>query len=336
MQVEVSIIIPAYNIAPYVGKCLESVLAQSLKNIEIIVVDDGSEDNTVEVIRAYADRDRRIRLIQKANGGVTSARLMGIQAAEGEYIGFVDGDDTIDADMFERLLKNAKKYHADISHCGYQMVFPNRIDYYYNTGRMIQQNNMTGLKDLISGEFVEPGLWNKLFHKKLFSKMMKKDFMDVKIKYNEDLLMNYYLFKESNHAIYEDWCPYNYLVRNNSATSASISVQKLTDPIKVSMCLERETIENREIQQVVLKKLAYQLVNVSSMDMRDHKELLDVQKKIRKMLKKRLPEILKNSICGRKDKIVALWVSVWPWSYGMVHKIYAHITGVDKKYVVNN
>src|SRR5699024_11032388 len=106
------------------------------------VVDDGSEDNTVEVIRAYADRDRRIRLIQKANGGVTSARLMGIQAAEGEYIGFVDGDDTIDADMFERLLKNAKKYHADISHCGYQMVFPNRVDYYHNTGRMIQQNNI--------------------------------------------------------------------------------------------------------------------------------------------------------------------------------------------------
>ena len=124
MKVEVSIVIPAYNIASYVGKCLESVLAQTLKDIEVIVVDDGSTDETVEVIKLYKNKDKRIKLIQKENGGVTSARLAGIRVATGEYIGFVDGDDQIEADMYERLLANAIKYHADISHCGYQMVFP--------------------------------------------------------------------------------------------------------------------------------------------------------------------------------------------------------------------
>ncbi len=335
MLVEVSIIIPAYNIAPYIGKCLESVLVQTLKNIEVIVVDDGSNDNTAEVIRTYADSDKRVRLLQKVNGGVTSARLTGIQVAEGEYIGFVDGDDTIDSDMFERLLNNARKYHADISHCGYQMVFPNRVDYYYNTGRLLQQDNTEALKDLISGAFVEPGLWNKLFHRKLFAKLLQNNLMDSKIKYNEDLLMNYYLFRECSRAVYEDWCPYQYLVRNNSATSASISVQKLTDPIKVSIYLERETKKNRDIQQIALKKLAYQLVNVASMDMQHHKEFLLVQKKVRNMLRKRLLEILKNPACSKKEKTVAVWGAVWPWSYGMIHKAYARIKGIDKKYSVD-
>lgn len=334
MKAEVSIIIPAYNIAPYIGNCLESVLAQSLKNIEIIVVDDGSKDNTVDVIRFYADKDARIKLIRKKNGGVTSARLTGIQAAEGEYIGFVDGDDMIEYDMFERLLGNAKQYHADISHCGYQMVFPNRVDYYYNTGQLIQQNNITGLKDLISGEFVEPGLWNKLFHKKLFCELLKNGLMDSKIKNNEDLLMNYYLFKESNHAVYEDWCPYRYLVRNNSATSASMSVQKLTDPIKVLMYLETDTEKIRELYQIVLKRLAYQLVSVATMDMHHNKEFLHIQKKVRKILRKRLAEIIKNPVCSSKDIIVALWGSIWPWSYGLIHRMYAHISGIDKKYLV--
>ena len=190
MKISVSIIIPAFNIAPYIGRCLKSVLSQTLKNIEVIVVDDGSTDNTVKEISSYANNDDRIRLIKKKNGGVTSARLAGVRESRGEYIGFVDGDDFIEPDMFEHLLKNAIKYHAAISHCGYQMVFPNRIDYYYNTGRIIQQDTLAGLKDLISGTFIEPGLVNKLFHRNLFEGIINNDLMDLKIKYNEDLLMS--------------------------------------------------------------------------------------------------------------------------------------------------
>lgn len=334
MKVEVSIIIPAYNIAPYIGRCLESVLSQSLRDIEIIVVDDGSKDNIAEIIKTYALKDERIKFIQKSNGGVTSARLAGIQGAEGEYIGFVDGDDMIEDDMFERLLNNAKQYHADISHCGYQMVFSNRIDYYYNTGQLKLQDNITGLKDLISGKFVESGLWNKLFHRKLFYKLLQSNTMDTQIRYNEDLLMNYYLFKVSNRTVYEDWCPYHYLVRNNSATSVTISAHKLTDPIKVLIYLEKDTMKNKELQQIVLRRLAYQLVSVSSMNMKHNKEFLHIQKKARKMLKKRLVEIMKNPACSNKDIVKALWTSIWPWSYGLIHKMYAYISGSDKKYIV--
>ena len=334
-KILISVVVPAYNIEAYIERCLQSILNQTYRLLEIIVIDDDSQDNTALKVLAYAAKDKRIRLIQKKNGGVTSARLAGIQAASGEYIGFVDGDDLIESDMYERLLNNAIKYHADISHCGYQMVFPNRVDYYYNTGCLQQQDNLTGLKDLLSGSFIEPGLWNKLFHRSLFDPLLQDNLVDLKIKINEDLLMNYFLFKESRLSVYEDWCPYHYLVRNNSATSASLSVQKLTDPIKVLKCLEKETKDNGELYQIVLQRMASQLINLSSYDMQHQKELVDVQRKARRMLKDRFCEIMRSQVCSMKNKIFVLWVLIWPWSYDLVHKIYARVTGIEKKYSVD-
>ena len=144
-----SIIIPAYNIESYIGRCLDSLLNQTYEDLEIIVVDDGSTDNTLSIIKEYCNKDDRITVIHKENEGVSVARLTGMKKAKGEYVGFVDGDDIVEQDMFEFLMNNAKKYNADISHCGYVMDFPDgHSDYYYNTGKIIVQNNQRGLKDL--------------------------------------------------------------------------------------------------------------------------------------------------------------------------------------------
>lgn len=331
---KISIIVPAYNIEQYLQRCLDSILCQTYSDLEVIVVNDGSTDHTAEVLEAAAKKDKRIVAIHQPNGGVTKARLEGIRNATGDYIGFVDGDDVIELDMYERLLNNAVKYHADISHCGYQMVFPDRVDYYYNTGRLVQQDKITGLKNLLSGSFIEPGLGNKLFHKSLFHSLLHGGQMDLKIKNYEDLLMNYFLFKESNHSVYEDWCPYHYLVRKGSATSAQLSAQKLTDPINVLSYIENETAQEPELQQVVLQRLTCQLITLASNDLNHQKELYTVRQSARKTLRKRLPEILNCPICSKKNKVAVLWVSVWPWSYGMVHRVYAHMTGIDKKYSV--
>ena len=131
----VSVIIPAYNIEDYIGRCLDSIISQTYKNLEIIVVDDGSRDYTGEILDNYAKKDRRIKVIHKENGGVSSARNKGIEAAEGDYIGFIDGDDLIEPEMYKTLVDLLEEENADIAHCGYQMVFPDRIDYYHNTGK---------------------------------------------------------------------------------------------------------------------------------------------------------------------------------------------------------
>ena len=145
----ISIIVPVFNLENELPRCLDSILAQSYKIIEVIIVDDGSSDNSAYVIRQYAEKDSRIKPVFQENGGVTSARLRGVREASGQWIGFVDGDDEVEPDMYERLLKNAVAYHSDISHCGYQMCFEDgRIHYFHNTGLLAQQDKISALKEL--------------------------------------------------------------------------------------------------------------------------------------------------------------------------------------------
>lgn len=180
MEHLISVIVPAYNIERYIGRCLDSICQQTHKELEIIVVNDGSTDATGDIIENYAKLDSRIIVIYKENGGVSLARLEGIKRAKGEYIGFVDGDDEIKSDMYERLLNNALKYDAQISHCGYQMHFADgRIHYFHNTGRLVKQDKITALKELLSGLKIEPGLCNKLFHKTLLHSLLYDNIFDT-------------------------------------------------------------------------------------------------------------------------------------------------------------
>ena len=230
----ISIIVPVFNLQNELSRCLDSILTQSYQNIEVIVVDDGSSDNSADVMRRYAEKDSRIKPLFQKNGGVTSARLHGVRDSSGLWIGFVDGDDEIEPDMYERLLRNATTYHADISHCGYQMCFDDgRVHYFHNTGLLVQQGKITALKELLSGSRIEPGLWNKLFHKTLFHSLLQGEAVPLDIKINEDLLMNYRLFSAAKQTVFEDWCPYHYIVRSTSASRAKLNPHKIYDPIKV-------------------------------------------------------------------------------------------------------
>ena len=334
-NVLISIIVPAYNIEPYIGRCLDSILAQQYKTIEIIVVDDGSADETGKIIDQYASIDQRVIPIHKENGGVTSARIEGIKKAAGEYIGFVDGDDYIEPEMFEKLLDNVIKYRADISHCGYQMVFPNRVEYYYNTGRVVQQDKITGLKDLLSGLFVEPGLCNKLYHKKLFHALLHKNVMPTDIKINEDILMNYWLFKAADSAVFEDFCPYHYILRKGSAATSALNEHKLKDPIRVMRIIQQDSTDIPEVNRIVEERLTRQLIGISILSVKKQRELIrPFRKEIRNELRKKLMSILSNSYMSKSVKIKAVWVSLFPSSYRWIHTLYARITGLDKKYSI--
>ena len=216
----ISIIVPVYKVAADLPRCLDSILAQTYQNLEIIAVDDGSPDESGAILDRYAEKDPRIRVIHQENGGVTAARLRGVRAASGAWIGFVDGDDEIEPDMYQRLMNNAHQYHADISHCGYRMVFPDgRVHDFHNTGAVEIHDRAKALQELLSGERVEPGLCNKLFRADLFRDLQ----MDETIRINEDLLMNYYLFDRAEKSVFEGVCPYHYILRQESASCKGIS-----------------------------------------------------------------------------------------------------------------
>ena len=325
----VSVIIPAYNIEDYIGRCLDSIISQTYKNLEIIVVDDGSRDHTGEILDNYAKKDRRIKVIHKENGGVSSARNKGIEAAEGDYIGFIDGDDLIESEMYKTLVDLLEEENADIAHCGYQMVFPDRIDYYHNTGKKKIQTTEEGLKDLLSGEMIEPGLVNKIYKKEL----IKNCRLDETVKINEDLLMIYQLFKLSQTSFYYDITPYSYMIRSSSATGANSLITKREDALRVLNQIKDDCINNN-LLSIIYKRYIYLLMAICRDDLKD-RSYIEYQKKQRKQLKKELKTDIFKSCIPKKLKYMSLFSCYLPHIMKVIYKMYDLKTGTSKKYLVN-
>ena len=331
---KISVIIPAYNIADYLPRCLDSILNQTYQNLEIIVVNDGSVDGTQNVIDDYVKKDNRVISVTISNVGVTKTRLTGVEYATGQWIGFIDGDDFIDPEMYETLLSNARKYKADISHCGYKMVFPSRIDYYYNTGKFFEQDNQTGLEDLISGQFIEPCMCNKLYKKELFNKAVSVENIDLSIKNTEDLLINYYAFKYSEKSVYVDKCFYHYILRKGSAATSKVNENKMKDPLKVLKIIKADCSKNADLQRMINARISANLIGTATTSIKPNPELIKpYRKQIRKELRSFVPVIIKGNYSAKR-KLATLWAAVWPWSYGAIHRVYGKLKGIDKKYEV--
>lgn len=322
----ISIIVPAFNIENYIERCIKSILDQTYTYLEVIVVDDGSVDNTAAIIDRIAEYDKRVKVIHKQNGGVSRARMDGIRKASGEWIGFVDGDDFIEPNMFERLVQNAITYHADISQCGYQMIFPDgHIDYYYNTNCVEKQDRTTALQELLSGARIEPGLWNKLFHKKLFRSLLQEDLLG-NIEINEDLLMNYWLFKDADSIIYEDICPYHYILRRGSAATSK-KKNHITDPLLVMNIIKNDLQGNRLLYPTAYSRYLRILIGVSTQN-----QWKEEGQEARKQLKQeiRLGEL--SNCNSRKLQLMALGTAYFLPVYRIIRKIYDKLTGISKKY----
>lgn len=331
MEPLLSIIVPAFNIENYISRCLENLINQNYKNIEIIVVDDGSKDKTGEIIDSYVKKDSRIKVIHKKNEGVSIARNIGIDIAKGDYIGFVDGDDIVDKEMFEVLIKNAVKYNADISHCGYKMVFPSRTDYYYNTEDIMIQNNYDGLKDLLKADRIEPGLWNKIYKSHLFDDIR----LNPNIKYNEDLLANFYLFRKSTKSVFYDKCMYNYMIRKGSATTKKISKNKILDPILVMEEIKNSLEKDSDLYKIAYRRYLSNLVRVCrNKECRYDKEFRHYMEEAKKVLKRECHDINNKHLIVGKLKYMIYGVIYLPSIFNFIDNIHNVISGNKYKYEV--
>lgn len=175
----ISLIVPVYNTADFLRQCLDSILGQTLRDIEVVCVDDGSTDSSADILEEYASSDSRIRVIHKENGGLVSARKAGIKEAAGEYIGYVDSDDWIEADMIERLYHVLLKENVDVVMCGRFEDTGNVSRPVYHgipAGRYGKQDliNIVYPNMIVNGAFFEwgifPSVWDKLFRRKSIEK----------------------------------------------------------------------------------------------------------------------------------------------------------------------
>ncbi len=193
----VSVIVPIYMIDRYLGICIESIINQKYKNLEVILVDDGSKDRCSELCDLYARKDNRIKVIHKANGGLVSARKAGLRESCGDYICYVDGDDWIGSGFVEAMISSALESNAEIVCAGHTRVLFSKSASLYNAipSGIYEGNQLIGLwKRMISFEnFYKPGittyLWNKLFKRSII--LSPQFAMDDRISIGEDAAVSY-------------------------------------------------------------------------------------------------------------------------------------------------
>ena len=315
---KISVVIPAYNVARWLPRTMESLLAQTHTNLEIIVVDDGSVDETAAVMQTYTEKYPSIRYIQKENGGVTSARLRGVAEATGDWVAFMDGDDYVEPQMYARLLENALNAGAEIAHCGHQILFSDgRKEYVHKSEQHRVQDKKTGLWELLDNREVSLSLCTKLYRRELFRGI--EEWTDTKIKYNEDLLMNYYLFDRAEKTVFEGVCPYHYILRQDSASCKGISENYVFDPIRVrQILLERCAPEMRDdVRNALMRNL---LFNYAQLDTHtDREKLKDFRVRVRRLLQEQQPYF---GLLSLRNKALATMICKAPWTFRIAYGAY--------------
>ena len=209
----ISIIIPIYNTEKYLKRCLDSIINQSYKNLEIILIDDGSTDSSSNICKKYLKKDKRIKYFKKENGGLSSTRNYGLKKSSGKYIGFIDSDDVISIDMFLTLYNNLVKTSSDMSIC--EVVrFKENVEF-NNSNNYNIYNSKEVLKIILEDKKICNFAVNKLYKKELM-----KDIEYPIGKYQEDVGTTYKFIKNAKKIVYSDSKLYGYYSRNNSITKS--------------------------------------------------------------------------------------------------------------------
>jgi len=216
-------------VEPYIKRCVDSIRSQTLFDIEIVLVDDGTPDRSGDMCDAWAKEDARIKVVHKENGGLTSAWKAGVEAASSDYVGFVDGDDWVDEDMFERLLASAYKYDSDMAICGLVYDYEDasrektteasRLDKEYYDRNMIREELFPKLINNGSffGRTIQAARVTKLYRTELVRKNMK--YCDNQVSIGEDLQLTFsFMCDAQKISFVPDFYPYHYWINESSMT----------------------------------------------------------------------------------------------------------------------
>lgn len=225
----VSVVVPVYNVEKYLKRCVDSIRSQTLEDMEIILVDDGTPDNSGALCDAWAKEDARIRVIHKENGGLTSAWKAGAEAATADYVGFVDGDDWVDADMFESLLASVESHDADMAICGLvydyedssreKAVETSRLSRESYDRQAIRQELFPVLinNGTFFGRTIQAARVTKLYRTSLVRKNSK--YCDNRVTVGEDLQLTFSVLCDAQRISFlPDYYPYHYWINEGSMT----------------------------------------------------------------------------------------------------------------------
>ena len=226
---KLSIVVAVYNIEQYLHKCVESLLAQTYSNLEIILVDDGATDGSGTICDDYAEKDSRVHVIHKTNGGLSDARNVGIEAATGTYLAFVDGDDWVDTDMYMCLIQELERTQSDIAVCRYRQIYRDAT-FDQSTGKVFVFEGKEALRAMLQEDEaiqIQNAAWNKLYRRAFLGEQRFP-----KGKWYEDVVYTTKLLYKAHRVVYLDSAKYNYVIdREGSIMNVGFNKRILTDLI---------------------------------------------------------------------------------------------------------
>lgn len=318
----ISIIIPVYNVEKYLRNCLDSVLAQTYKNIEIILVDDGSTDGCSEICDEYAKKDSRIKVIHKEYEGVSEARNVGLEQVKGKYIAFVDSDDTVSTDYIEYM---------------YRLLVENNTKMVIATHTVVSNKKRINFGDgytekvLTTEEALDRMLCENGFYIAVWAKLCDKELFDnikfPKGKINEDNLVTPKLILQCEKIAYGNKSIYNYNKRKNSITMSKFNLSKM-DLIELTdeMCDEIESkypnLKDSTNKKRVTSRFSV-LRQMALVKLNEQEKILE--KEIVKYIKQRKNEILKNDKTSKRDKIALIALMIGKSFFTFSWKVYSKI-----------
>lgn len=290
-MIKVSIIVPVYNVEKYIHKCLDSLVNQTLKELEFIFVNDGSPDNSPKIIKEYQKKDKRIKLLNKENGGQASARNLGLEHAKGEYIAFLDSDDYVKENMYEILYNRAKKDNLDIVICNNYLV--------YKDSTVENDPGITNKKEKIISprEYttLSPSPWNKIIRHEYLTKEKFK--FPEGIIY-EDLASIPLLGLSNPKIVYLNTCLHYYVQSDSSTMRNKEYKSKYEDIFTAIEYLYTNMIDkgyNKELEYM----LTYHLLYLGSLNFYQYKKYNQIDR-IAIAMKKYFPKWYQNEIVKSK------------------------------------
>ncbi|WML47811.1 glycosyltransferase [Neobacillus sp. PS3-34] len=324
MNPRISIIVPVYNVEPYLHKCVNSILSQTFSDFELILIDDGSPDKCLAICDEYAKQDSRVRVVHKENGGLSSARNAGIEIAKGSYIGFVDSDDYIHERMYELLYEKAILYSSDIVVCDYLKVNENEIfdtknitkepilshftnietlQYFYSNNGGKHTANEKSAKWIV--------VWNKLYKRELFEKYK---FTEGRI--YEDEFIAHKIIYNCTKITFVSINLYFYLQRQNSIVGSPFNVKKfdrvyaLKDRMEFFREINKKDLLDKASRHFIDVFFWYYYLGKSNLP-----HINNDLRLLKKTLHKNLFLLIRNPLISRKQKLAITAFVINPFIY---------------------
>lgn len=323
----VSVIVPVYNVENYLRECLDSIVAQTYRNIEVILIDDGSKDSSGEICDEYADKDNRIKVIHKENGGVSAARNTGLDVAKGEWISYVDSDDYIEDTMLETLICLAKENDVELAMCSFKDISECENVTQENDIRIFSKDELIYNYVVRNTDYcITEGIWDRIYKRVLVDGLRFKN-----DRINLDILYTMEVFTRAHKALYTSEKLYNYRAgREGNITGRKTTIDSIKDKIycsKNSAKILRES-GNEELADIFE---CIHFLEISELlifnDEKNNDDILNYKRYMKPIVKK----VLNYKNVSRKIKAKLVLVLINPGLMRMSTNVYSKIKSIIRK-----